>query len=133
MAVHGDIKEVAFSHPELGNGRFYPKAAESNTLDTGGIRTSDDANGITAAGDLILTKNRVRGMLVVNVENDMVVRKDAVTAAALSESSKPAVWTVALINGTVWRGTGTVVGDINPDVNTGLFTLNVAAPIWEEI
>ena len=57
----GDILEVTYSHPTLGQGAFFPKANEGNTFDPGGFRNNDDVNQIDGAGELIVQKNRVRG------------------------------------------------------------------------
>lgn len=131
--THGDIKEITFNHPTLGQGVFFPKAGEGNTMDPGGIRTADDANSIAGNGDLIKVKNRVAGMFEVVCENDMNDRQDVLTAAALAADSEDAEWTFDLINGTVWQCSGPVVGDIQPDVNAGTFTLKVAAGVITRI
>ena len=127
MANHGDIKEITSNHPELGQAVFFPKSGEGNTMDIGGYRTSDDAAAVAGNGDLIKTKNRVAGMFEVVVENDMVGRKDAVKASALAAHPDDAEWTFTLVNDTVWQCSGPVVGDIQPDINAGTFTLKVAS------
>ena len=53
MASHGDITEVTFNHPTIGQGVFFPKANEGNTFDQGGIRTSDDASIISGSDYLL--------------------------------------------------------------------------------
>lgn len=133
MAVHGDITEITYNHPTLGSGTFFPKAAEGNTFDPGGVRNSDDANGIAGDGSIIVTKNRVRGFFEVTIENDMNVRNDAKVIKELSASSQPADWTFSVINGTVWAGSGIPVGDINPDINAGTMTLKVASGGFKKI
>lgn len=133
MATHGDITEITYSHPTLGSGTFFPKAAEGNTFDPGGVRTLDDANSITSSGALIVMKNRVRGFFEVLIENDMNIRNDAQQVKELSADPVPADWTFSMINGTVWSGSGFPVGDINPDVNAGTFTLKVAAGEFKKI
>lgn len=125
MAVHGDITEVRFSHPDLGSGAFFPKANEGNTYDPGGFRNEDDTNGLAGNGDLIVKKSRTIGFFEITVEDDNVGRKDAQIAAALAKSSKNATYTFSCINGSVWSCSGVVVGDIQPDVSTGLFKLKV--------
>jgi hypothetical protein len=130
MAVHGDIKELNVSHPDLGNIRFFPIANQGNTLDTGGLRNEID---ITSNAGLIVKKNRIPGELVCMVENDQNVRNDAVNASNLSESSKLATWTVSMGNGAVWQGLGTISGEIKPDVNTGQMTLTVHSGLWQKI
>ncbi len=133
MAVHGDIIEVAFNHPTLGSGVFNAKANEGNTFDPGGIRTSDDANMITGSGSLMYQKNRVVGTFEILVENDMDVRQDAQKAADLAASPLEADWTITLINDATFGGKGTPVGDIQPDLNAGTFTLKVNGPGFKKI
>ncbi len=133
MAVHGDIQEVTFNHPTLGSGVFFPKAAEGNTFDPGGLRNSDDANSITGGGSLMIQKNRVRGFFEIMIENDMNVRNDAIVLKELSASPLPADWTVTHINGTVWAGSGVPVGDITPDMNAGTMTLKVVSKEFVKI
>jgi hypothetical protein len=132
MAHHGDIIEITYNHPTLGAGVFYPKANEGNTYDPGGFRNNDDANGIAGNGDPIISKNRVRGFFEVVVENDMIVRADAQKAADLAASPQNATWTFQVINGAIFSGEGTVVGDINPDVNAGTFTLKVISGLFKK-
>ena len=116
MGVHGDIVDITVNHPTLGSGRFAPIAANSNTLDVGGIRTSDDQNGLTGNGSLVWKKNRVRAGFECLVENDMNADPgDLVFAAQLSAHPDMAEWTITHINGTVWRGTGKPVGDLSAD------------------
>lgn len=133
MAVHGDIQEITFNHPTLGSGTFFPKAAEGNTFDPGGLRNSDDANSITGGGSLMIQKNRVRGFFEVVIENDMNIRNDANVIKELSASPLPAEWTLSHINGTVWSGNGVVVGDITPDMNAGTLTLKVVFAEFKKI
>jgi len=133
MAEHGDIIDITFTNPDLGSGRFSPIAANSNSYDVGGFRNSDDANMITGNGDLVVKKNRVRAHFECLVEDDMNVAEDAVKAAAIAASSKSTEWTFSLVNGTVWRGSGIIVGDIQPDTDAGTFTLKVAAKIFKKI
>jgi hypothetical protein len=133
MAVGGDINEITYQHPELGNGRFFPLANQGNTFDPGGIRTSDDEGGIAGNGELVLQKNRIRSSFEVIIVNDMNIREDARIAQSISESSALATFTFALINGTVWRGQGTIVGDIKTDVNTTQMSLKFAMGTLEKI
>ena len=133
MSVHGDITEVTYNHPTLGSGRFLPAAAQGNTYDVGGIRTADDANGITGSGTMIAKKNRVRGHFEIVVEDDQNDAEDAQNAAALAASNEPATWTITIINGTVWQGIGFPVGDIQPNIDDGTFTLKVSAAKFEKI
>lgn len=133
MTIGGDILEVAVNHPDIGTVRFYPKANETNTFNTGGIRNDDNENGVDGAGDLIVIKNRMRASLEVVVANDQNTREDRIKAVQIAESPKPATYTVTVVNGTVWQGTGVICGDLSADVNAGTFTLKVACPRFEKI
>lgn len=133
MAVHGDIKEIGYTHPTLGQGVFVPKSNESNNFDQGGMRNSDDQNGIATDGGLIIQKNRVRGMAEIVVEDDRIIRKDAATAGKLAASPVLADYIITLQDGSVWGGAGTIMGDIQVDLNTGLFTLKIGASEFLEI
>lgn len=132
MATGGDIIEIRYSHPTLGQGVFFPIANQGNTFDIGGIRTADDANMISGSGEPVWQLNRVRGHFECLVENDMNVRNDAKIASDLAASPVVADWTVSVINGTVWSGSGKPVGDIAPDVNASTFTLKIAAGTWKK-
>ena len=134
MAVHGDIREITFNHPEIGSGILSPKAGEDNTFDIGGFRNNDDESQITTAGDLMLSKSRVRGFFEVVVEDDAKTREDLEKMVDLSDSSQLAEWTVTLTDGTVYAGKGTPVGDLQKSLLTGVFTLKVAANgKWQKI
>ena len=133
MAHHGDITEITFNHPTLGDGRFFAKANEGNTYDPGGIRTSDDQNAIASNGDPIFMSNRVRGYFEVMIENDQNIRDDADLIARLQASPDSATWTFSVINGTVFRGSGKPVGDVQPDINAGTMTLKVSGAGFTKI
>ena len=133
MAVQGDITEITFNHPTVGSGTLFPKANESNALDLGGYRTNDDANQIVADGSLILQKNRTRAFFEAMVENDNNLREDMQKVVAITESPLLAEWTITLDGGAIYKGLGQPVGDLQVDVNTGMFTLKVACDRIEKI
>lgn len=126
MSFHGDITQVTFNNSTAGlQGVFKPKANEGNTYDPGGFRNNDDTNGIAGNGELIVTKNRVVGFFSIMIENDNTSQRSAEIVKALAASSVATDFTFSCINGSVWSCSGIPVGDIQPDVNTGLFTLKV--------
>ena len=132
-ATGGDITEITFNHPTLGAGSFFPKANEGNTLDLGGIRNNDDTNMISGDGELINQKNRVRGFAEIVVANDLNTREDLLVASNLAADPVGADYTVSLINGTVYKCSGTIVGDISADINAATFTLKIATARFEKI
>lgn len=132
MAKGGDINEITFAHPTVGTGVFLPKGSESNTLDLGGFRNTDDASMIAGGGELIQTKNRVAGSFECVIANDADTRQDLQQATALAASSVDADWTVEDIHGRVYQGTGYIVGDIQEDKNASTFTIKVMVPEWKQ-
>ena len=133
MAAHGDITEVTYNHPTIGSGVFYPKANEGNKFDPGGIRNNDDASSIAGDGQLIVQKNRVVGFFEVLVENDGRNKGSALDLVKLTADPVAADWTFSLINGQVYSCNGIHVGDIQPDVNAGTFSLKVVTGNMKKI
>lgn len=125
-AVGGDIIEITYNHPTLGSGTIYPKAAEDSTFDLGGIRTSDDANMVDGAGATIRQMNRVRWSYEGPVAWDMNDREDLDNITALAGDPVEADWTFSHINGSVWKGKGAPVGDLQGNGNQATFTLKVS-------
>jgi hypothetical protein len=125
-AIGGDILEVTYNHPTLGSGTFFPKAGEDSTFDPGGFRGDDDANGIDGGGRAIRKLNRARWSFEVMIANDMNTANDLKKIADLAASPVEADWTVAHVNGSVWRGNGNPVGDVNANGNAGTMNLKVS-------
>jgi len=125
MAVHGDITEINFTHPEIGSGTLFPKANEESTIDLGGFRTNDDSNQITGNGTLILQKNRTVGFVECVIENDNNLREDLDKISQLTASPLQTNWTWTHISGAIYSGDGVPVGDIQAGLNAGTFTLKV--------
>ena len=118
----GDITEIVFQHT-LGEKRFYPKSNEDFTIDYGGIRTNDDANQVTGGGEPIYQLNRVRwsieGAIAVDWEElDYLIN--------VSEHPDEATVTVTHISGTIWKGKGKPVGDLQPSTNTAQMSLKIS-------
>lgn len=132
-ATGGDVVEVKFSHPTIGQGSFFAMANQGNTFDPGGFRTSDDAAMIDGSGEPVWQMNRTRAGFEILISNDMSIREDLQKVVALASSVDQADWTVSLINGTVWAGKGKPVGDISAELNASTITLKVAAGTFKKI
>lgn len=124
--IGGDIIEAVCNHPTLGDFRFQAKANESFTLDPGGIRNNDDASGVTGAGEMIQQKNRVLWSLEGPVAVDLMSGNEIDNLPKLAESSEAGTWTLTHISGTIFKGKGVPVGDLQIDTNTAQMTLKVA-------
>jgi len=119
----GDVDEIVCQHT-LGEFRFFPKSNESATVDEGGVRANDDANQVTANGQMMSQLNRIRW----SVECPIAVEAN-VTVTDLKKLAKhPDLgnWTYSFISGEVKKGVGRPVGDIQVDTNAGTLTLKVS-------
>lgn len=131
MIIFGDMLEITCT--EAGKTfRFEPKAQESFTVDTGGIRNNDDAGQVTTPGTLMVGKNRFRGMIEGPIGNLFNTDKDL---NYLAKSTLTQTWQFTHISGQIFKsiGGGVIVGDIQADKNAGTFTLKVAASTFEVI
>ena len=125
-AIGGDIIEITYNHPTLGSGVIYPKAAEDSTFDIGGFRSSDDANMIDGAGQMIDQMNRTRWSVETTVAWDMNTGLTLERLTELTQSPVFADWTVTHINGTIYGGKGKPVGDLQGNGNAATFTFKLA-------
>jgi hypothetical protein len=126
MATGGDIIEITYNHPTIGSGVIFPKAAEDNTYDLGGIRSTDDANMVDGGGNMIDQMNRGRWSVETLCVNDMNTQNEIERCNEMAASPALADWTFTHINGTVYVGKGKPVGDLQNNVNQSTFTLKVA-------
>lgn len=121
----GDILEVVCQHA-LGEFRYAAKSNEDFNIDEGGIRVNDDANQITGNGQAIYQKNRVRWMLEGPIAIDFSSGKEQDSLNKLAEHPDEGTWTITHISGTIWKGKGSPVGDLQPSTNTAQMTLKVS-------
>jgi hypothetical protein len=122
-AIGGDIIEITFNHPTLGTGILLPKAAEDSTYDLGGIRATDDKQGITGSGEAIYQMNNSRWQFGCPVSWNMNSRDDLQKVIDMAESPLDADWTITHINGVVHGGKGRPVGDYEGNGNAATFDL----------
>lgn len=125
-ATGGDITQVSFNHPTLGGATFFPKANEDSTLDLGGFRTDDDSNNVDGSGAMIKKINRNLWMAEMTIAGDLNTRQDMEALTALSGNPVDATWKIAHVSGAVYMGQGTVVGDIQQNLNNATIKLKLA-------
>ena len=126
MAISAELRpELCRYQPVLGSGVFYPKSNEDGTMDEGGYRKEDDQNSITGAGEPIFKINRVQWSLEISCANDMNQRLDLNNARQLAAQPLPADWLISMTNGTVWAGSGSVLGDVQGNTNDATFGLKI--------
>lgn len=121
----GDILEIVCQHT-LGEFRFATKSNEDFNIDEGGIRVNDDANQITGNGQAIYQKNRVRWMVEGPIAVDFKAGTEQNTLNNLAEHPDEGTWTITHISGTIWKGKGKPVGDLQPSTNTAQMTLKIS-------
>jgi hypothetical protein len=124
--VGGDITEITYNHPTLGSGTWLPKAGEDSTFDPGGFRGDDDANNVDGAGRNIKKLNRVKWSFEGVVSWDANSKNELDMAKKLAGSPEDADWTITSINGTVWGGKGSPVGDIQGNGNAATMSIKLA-------
>lgn len=123
--IGGDVKDVVAQNPVLGSFRFSPKANEAFTLNKGGLRTNDDNNGVTGNGQSIRQLNRFRWSLDGPCMVDFLSGNGFDDLDQLASSPKDTTWTISLISGQIYKGTGWPVGEMPVDTNTAQVTLKV--------
>lgn len=125
-AVGGDVLEITYNHPTLGSGTWMPKAGEDFTINLGGITGSDDENNVSGGGSNIKILSRRRWSMEGSIEWDANIANELEQAANLAAHPVDAEWTITLINGTVWAGQGSVVGDVQGSTNSATIGLKIA-------
>nr|WP_299067175.1 hypothetical protein [uncultured Allomuricauda sp.] len=121
----GDVEEIVCKH-SLGTFRFQAKANEDFTINPGGFRSDDDDDAITGGGQMIDKINRKRWSIEGPVAVDTASENESKNLPLLSKSAELGVWTISLSNGTVYKGTGKPVGDLNFGTNEVQMPLKVA-------
>jgi hypothetical protein len=124
--VGGDLIEIAFNHPTLGQGFIFAKAGESFKLVTGGYMSNDDDQGLATNGEVIDQMTLQRWSVEGVVGNDMNDRQELEKCVAMAGDTKAADWTISHINGSVYKGKGKPVGKLELDTQATTFTLKIS-------
>lgn len=125
MPSGGQIIEITYNNPDVGSGTFYPKSSEDSTYDLGGVRTNDEANMIDGSGSAIYSMNLARWSFAVKCGWDFS-REDLETMSDLAASPSETQMTFTNINGSIYKGKGKMVGDIQGNGNTATFDLKAS-------
>ena len=117
----GFLKEVRWSNPDAGSGKFYSKEGETHTLDPGGLRNADDEENIDSSGTFIMEKSMMpwcyEAVIVVSEGNTNRMETEALTALAMSNNATN--WIFVSISGVTYTASGCIVGDIKVDRQKG--------------
>lgn len=122
----GDLIEVTCNHPTLGDFKFQTKANESYSIDPGGYRGADDSNMVTGGGVNIRQINRVRWSFEGPLMVDFQSNNELLNLPLLATDPVEGDWTFAHSSGEVWRGNGSIVGDIVIDTNTAQLPIKIS-------
>lgn len=110
--IGGDVLEITFNHPTLGDGTFYLKSGEDVSYDLGGFRSEDEMGAVAGNGEMIDKLNRKRWMIEAPVAWDMNGNDELQILSNLAADPEPATFTISHINGDVRKGKGKPVGDL---------------------
>jgi hypothetical protein len=124
--IGGQLTEITWSHPTLGTGTISPKSSEDSTLDTGGIRSDDETNGIAGDGSAIRKMNIARWSVDTMVANDSNVGKQLEKLSALAGNPAEATFRFTHINGSVYSGSGFPVGDVQANMGSATIKIKFA-------
>lgn len=111
----GDLKEATVNHPVEGSVVFQYKASEDNTFDLGGQRTTEV--NVTGNGTAMRKINAVPWVVSGLIAWDMITAKDAQALCRMAASTLEGDWTFTNVNGSVYGGKGSPMGDIVGNVN----------------
>lgn len=124
--IGGDLLEIVCKHPSLGTFRYQPKSNEDFTVNPGGFRSNDDANGITGGGQMIDQINNTRWSVEGPIAVDIKAGNDIDGLRNMAESAELGIWTFTHVSGAVQKGKGKPVGDLNFATNTAQMTIKIS-------
>lgn len=122
----GDILEVSYKHPTLGQGILSVKSDEDSELDLGGFRTADDEKSIASNGEDIPVMTRSRWSATFTMATDFTSELDLQKVSEMAGNAVPGEWTITHISGAVYRGTGRPVGDVKGALKNATTQIKIA-------
>lgn len=117
----GDLKEITINHPLLTGGSIVLqcKSSEDNTYDLGGPRTTDVMT--TGSGTSMRKLNNVPWKVMAVIAWDMITGQELQAVNLMSGSTDEGSYTFSSINGSVYGGKGSPVGDLVGNINDSTF------------
>jgi len=119
----GDTRELTITHPTLGARSFAIQADQSVTLDLGGYTTERQNNGNGTGHKKMTAKMWEIGGLQAEVN---LGDGDLEFLQSLQNDPEDATIVWDHITGIVYRGTGSIEGDLKADTNTGYVALTLS-------
>lgn len=121
----GDITEITATHPTLPPLNLQVKKGTDFSYSLGGVRTLDNDDGISGAGEPIYIMENNPWFIEGSILWDMNSRDELDLLSKYSASIEEAQWTINCINTVVHGGTGKPVGDLT-GTNKGEIPLKIA-------
>lgn len=119
----GDTRELTFNHDEVGNRTFAVQTDQGITLDLGGYKGERQSYGNGQGHKKMNAKPWKLGGLQVPIDID---NGDLEYLQEISGSPIDAVITWQHVNGFIYKGEGSIEGDVQWNSNTGFLALEVS-------
>ena len=120
MFTGGDLIEITCQHPTIGLIRLAPKGSEDTEIDPGGYMNQDSDDSVTGDGQNIVVKNAKRWSVVTPPIGLSESPNNLIQLQQVIDSAEEAVWTFTFIDNSVYKGTGTIMGDLKGNKNTAM-------------
>ncbi len=121
MGCSGDITEIKFIHEEVGSKIFSVKSGESANQDLGGYSNDYSMNG-NGTGHAIKTAKR---WAIDSIQVDITFDGALEFLQDIANNVVESIIEVSAIDGSVYKGKGTIIGDIKEDTLNGYVTIEV--------
>ncbi|MBP1638976.1 MAG: hypothetical protein H6Q17_559 [Bacteroidetes bacterium] len=126
MFQGADFLQIGIKHATLGTLTLYPKSGENGQIDYGGLETESDQKSITGSGEAIYKTSVKRWA----VETPPIAWRKSSTDTLqsiknMANSYLECDFTFELADGTIWVGTGRIVGELKGATLDSTFPLKI--------
>jgi hypothetical protein len=123
MGRGGDIEEITISHPTIGKRSFAVEKGADNTLDLGGYSKEIEMNGNGTARASLERKPWMIENVSLNIEAD---NEDLEFLQNVQDSPIDSEFTFSYVVGDVYRGTGSLTGDLKHNTKSSLAAVTIS-------
>lgn len=121
MGCSGDLTEIKFIHEEVGSKIFSIKSGESANMDLGGYSNDYSMNG-NSTGHAIKT---AKPWSVDSIQVDITPDGTLEFLQDITNNVIEGIIEISKIDGSVYKGKGTIIGDLKGDTLNGYATIEV--------
>ena len=118
----GDLTEIKFIHEEVGSKIFSVKSGESANQDLGGYSNTDYMMNGNGTGHAVKSAKR---WAVDSIQVDITFDGALEFLQDIANNVIEAIIEISSIDGSVYKGKGTIIGDIKEDTLNGYVTIEV--------